>query len=254
MPMDRLTIGSRCRSLEPCSTKCSLKPGVPSVLGSLKACSTACCANRCVGWALRSVLKAARGCSLRLRLRRSQSSRRPGRPGRLSQNRTCAVHIRLFGTMNCDPHRRPAYDLALFQSSESCTGAMTCSTSSPTWSSLLCSSPSAPRTVQGRVGSPPLRRRPLGKTPSGFRLSRSSIQAPTSVVRPASPSIPAGASIPRLDSAFAEQFESARCWRSRASAVSRSTRYRRWRRRRSKLRAPTCRALFAAGQRRRRPQ
>lgn len=37
-------------------------------------------------------------------------SRRPGYPGRLSQNRACAVHTRLVGTTGCDPHRRPVYD------------------------------------------------------------------------------------------------------------------------------------------------
>ena len=43
-------------------------------------------------------------------------SRRPGRPGRLSQNRTCAVRIRLFRTPGCHPQGRPAYDLILSQS------------------------------------------------------------------------------------------------------------------------------------------
>ena len=31
--------------------------------------------------------------------------------GRLSQNRTCAVHIRLFRKMGCEPDHRPIYDL-----------------------------------------------------------------------------------------------------------------------------------------------
>jgi len=43
------------------------------------------------------------------------SSRRPRFQGRLSQNRTSAVHIRLFGTAGCDPRSRPVYDLALSQ-------------------------------------------------------------------------------------------------------------------------------------------
>ena len=39
------------------------------------------------------------------------SSRNPHRWGLLSQNRTCAVHIRLFGTVGYDPHGRPVSDL-----------------------------------------------------------------------------------------------------------------------------------------------
>jgi hypothetical protein len=41
------------------------------------------------------------------------SSSRPGCPERLSQNRTSAVHIRLFGTAGYDPGSRPDYDLAV---------------------------------------------------------------------------------------------------------------------------------------------
>ena len=55
------------------------------------------------------------------------SSRRPPRGGRLSQNRTSAVHIRLFGTVGCNPRRRPVHDLAYPSPSVSWTGAMTCS-------------------------------------------------------------------------------------------------------------------------------
>jgi len=42
-------------------------------------------------------------------------SRRPGRPGRLSQNRACAVHTRLFGADGCYPAGRPVLGLALSQ-------------------------------------------------------------------------------------------------------------------------------------------
>ena len=43
-------------------------------------------------------------------LRRSGS--RGDHPPRLPQNRTCAVHIRLFGTAGCEPRRRPVCDLS----------------------------------------------------------------------------------------------------------------------------------------------
>ena len=51
------------------------------------------------------------------------SGRRPGHPGRLPQNRTCVVHIRLFGTTGCYPRRRSADDLAVSQGRVSCFGA-----------------------------------------------------------------------------------------------------------------------------------
>jgi hypothetical protein len=56
---------------------------------------------------------------------RAASGRRPGFPGHLPQNRTCAVHIRLFGAAGYYPHCRPAYDLADPSGSKSCTGAAT---------------------------------------------------------------------------------------------------------------------------------
>ena len=47
------------------------------------------------------------------------SSRGPGCPGPLSQNRTCAGHIRLFGTAGfgvfASPRHRPVHDLVLSQ-------------------------------------------------------------------------------------------------------------------------------------------
>ncbi len=46
---------------------------------------------------------------------RAGSSRRPGHPRRLSQNRTSAVHIRLVGAAGCDPRGRPVFDLDLSQ-------------------------------------------------------------------------------------------------------------------------------------------
>jgi hypothetical protein len=49
-------------------------------------------------------------CSLRARSRARRLSRRPRCRGRLSQNRTCAFHIRLVGTTGYDPHRRPVHD------------------------------------------------------------------------------------------------------------------------------------------------
>ncbi len=52
------------------------------------------------------------------------SSRDPGYPGPLSQNRTCAGHIRLFGTAGYEPHCRPGYDLAYPHCSSSCLGAV----------------------------------------------------------------------------------------------------------------------------------
>ncbi len=55
-----------------------------------------------------------------------RSSRRPGHPGRLSQNRTSAVHIRLFGTTGCYPRGRPVHDLSYPSDNPSCTGAPTC--------------------------------------------------------------------------------------------------------------------------------
>lgn len=52
------------------------------------------------------------------------SGRRPSRPGRLPQNRTCAVRIRLVGTTGCHPRRRPVYDLVVPSGSNSCAGAL----------------------------------------------------------------------------------------------------------------------------------
>ena len=52
-----------------------------------------------------------------------RSGSRGGHPPQLPQNRTCVVHIRLFGTAGCKPRRRPGYDLAGTSVSSSCTGA-----------------------------------------------------------------------------------------------------------------------------------
>ena len=52
--------------------------------------------------------------SFRPPVHRSLSSRCPGRPGHLSQNRTSVAHIRLFGTAGWS-RRRPFYDLGLSQ-------------------------------------------------------------------------------------------------------------------------------------------
>jgi hypothetical protein len=43
------------------------------------------------------------------------SSRDPGYPEPLSQNRTSAIHIRLFGTVGYTPYGRPVDDLPLSQ-------------------------------------------------------------------------------------------------------------------------------------------
>ena len=69
--------------------------------------------------------------SLALAQGRVASSRRPGCPGRLSRNRTSAVHIRLLGMPGYYPRHRPGLDLAVFQCQHiRCTGAIM---SDPNW-------------------------------------------------------------------------------------------------------------------------
>jgi hypothetical protein len=69
--------------------------------------------------------------------------------GQLSQNRTCAVHIRLFGTTGCDPGSRPGYDLDIFQTRFNWAGAPMFARSV----CLRCRSETSPLALQWRFGS-----------------------------------------------------------------------------------------------------
>ena len=145
-----------------------------------------------------------------------RSSRRPGCPGRLSQNRTSAVHIRLFGTAGCYPRGRPVHDLPDPGDNPSCTGATTTSNACrlpvqlPAPSVVAdrhsrdCSSTSAPHGIGMRMAPHPDHVRLRRPSPADFCCLEEQVELTAcSVDRDRLPSL--GGPIPswgRLSTAF----------------------------------------------------
>ena len=80
-------------------------------------------------------------------------SRRPGHPGRLSRNRTSAVHIRLFGATGYDPRRRPVHDLGLIPARARAASGRRCIGRQPSTSPRWKRAPARRSTRCGVLGS-----------------------------------------------------------------------------------------------------
>ena len=93
-----------------------------------------------------------------------RSGRRPGCPGRLPRNRTCAVRIRLFGMTGYYPRHRPVYDLVVPSGSISCAGALMAAQISPNRSSSVTS----PRSAKYALRSPRSTSRIVAQRPDGL--------------------------------------------------------------------------------------